>query len=488
VSGGDRIESNVLSMVSRLKTPDAAAPLSHQVEHRLAAGIAIGLLQQGQRLPSETIVARIFGVSPVTLRQALDRLRARGLVRTRTGRHGGTVFTPDPHQLDTMAREELTAMSLAYIADLGGQVATVLAACARRAAATCDEHEIEALGEAARATLAVDPLGVRRAHMLLAVKLASTSRSEGLMEMALPLAGELQALSWHGPQSAEFAEELSATCGELVAAIAAADVTRAQEITHRYAESLRSALVTARARLYAEAAATGDGGVPGMARRLEGLHRRLGAVREALDGLDPAEATGDSGPGVVDQLLRTAAEEDAELVRGAGIAFAPGLLRDQPLWLNWWDGEEPRELRFKAHTFNVAALRYYDYTRMPWFRQPLALGRLCAYGPYLDQGGIDRVTVTVGIPVSGTVFRGSVIGADLRMDGLEAALFSGREAVDPRAGAALVNAEGRVIVSSLPGGVPGTRLPGGEGFTREPLRGADPGVEALGWSVWRTAD
>lgn len=480
----DRIGTNVLSVVSRLKSPDPTAPLSSQVEHRLATGIAIGLLQHGQRLQSETIVARVFGVSPVTLRQALDRLRARDLVRTRPGRHGGTVFTPHQAELDTMAHEELAAMSLGDIADLCDQVATVLAACAWRAASTCDDLDIDGLREAARATRATDPMEVRRGHMLFGVTIASLARSEGLMDMALPLAGELQALSWHGPRDAEISEEVAVTCDELVGAIATADPTRAQDLAHRYVTSLRDVLMTARARLFASSGPDApDGGARGLARRLDGLHRRMAAVVAALDGRDPETGTGESGVTVVDELLRRVVEEDPDLVRGAGIAFAPGLLRDKPLWLNWWDSEEPRQLAFKEHTFNATALRYYDYARMPWFRQPLDQGTFTAYGPYLDQGGIDRVTVTVGLPVLQSAFTGSVVGADLRMKGIEDAVFAGRHAADARRGAALLNADGRVVVSSLPRCFPGMRLGRDEDFTAEPLEADSPAVRALGWEL-----
>lgn len=328
-------------------------------------------------------------------------------------------------------------------------------------------------------------MALRRAHMLFAVKLASISRSEGLIDMVLPLAGELQALAWQQAWPKGTAADVAGVCVDLVAALASADGPRAQDAADRYVVAHRSALMSARARLYVtEATQDRAGGPEHLVRRLEDLHRRMHAVGAALGGVDPAEVMGGSGLGEVDRLLRATAEEDPELVRGAGIAFAPGLLRDQPLWLNWWDSEESRELRFKAHTFNVAALRYYDYARRPWFRQPLELGRFSAYGPYLDEGGIDRVTVTVGLPVPGLAYQGSVIGADLRMGGLESAVFSGRTAVDPRGESVLLNAHGRVVVSSLPEYLPGERVEPQGRFTRHPFDSSDPDVDALGWAVW----
>ena len=53
------------------------------VVRRLADGIALGLLSPNEQLPSETELADTFGVSPVTVREALTILREQGLVVTR---------------------------------------------------------------------------------------------------------------------------------------------------------------------------------------------------------------------------------------------------------------------------------------------------------------------------------------------------------------------------------------------------------------------
>ena len=60
------------------------------VVRRLADGIALGLLSPNEQLPSETELADTFGVSPVTVREALTILREQGLVVTRRGRGGGS--------------------------------------------------------------------------------------------------------------------------------------------------------------------------------------------------------------------------------------------------------------------------------------------------------------------------------------------------------------------------------------------------------------
>ena len=63
---------------------------------RLAQSIRLGVLADGTRLPPERELADTFGVSRVTLREAIRALRDAGLVESRRGRGGGTfVVAPD---------------------------------------------------------------------------------------------------------------------------------------------------------------------------------------------------------------------------------------------------------------------------------------------------------------------------------------------------------------------------------------------------------
>lgn len=66
---------------------------------RLAQSIRLGVLVEGDRLPPERELADTFGVSRVTLREAIKALRDIGLVESRRGRGGGTfVATPRPER------------------------------------------------------------------------------------------------------------------------------------------------------------------------------------------------------------------------------------------------------------------------------------------------------------------------------------------------------------------------------------------------------
>jgi GntR family transcriptional regulator, transcriptional repressor for pyruvate dehydrogenase complex len=89
-------EGNVESLWA--KTVFAPVPVRNAFEvtvERLAQSIRLGVLVDGQQLPPERELADTFGVSRVTLREAIKALRAAGLVESRRGRGGGTfVLSP----------------------------------------------------------------------------------------------------------------------------------------------------------------------------------------------------------------------------------------------------------------------------------------------------------------------------------------------------------------------------------------------------------
>lgn len=62
---------------------------SEYIERKIAESILAGKLKAGDRLPTEKEMARQFGVSLVTLREALRALEIFGLIEKRKGRGGG---------------------------------------------------------------------------------------------------------------------------------------------------------------------------------------------------------------------------------------------------------------------------------------------------------------------------------------------------------------------------------------------------------------
>jgi GntR family transcriptional regulator len=71
------------------------APAHVQIERWLVRAIGRGELDVGSKLPREQDLAAAIGVSRMTLRQALGRLEARGVITRTPGRSGGT-FVSEP--------------------------------------------------------------------------------------------------------------------------------------------------------------------------------------------------------------------------------------------------------------------------------------------------------------------------------------------------------------------------------------------------------
>jgi DNA-binding FadR family transcriptional regulator len=63
------------------------------VAEQLRTLVVEGALQPGSRLPNEAVLAREFGVSRATLREALRSLAAQNLIRTAKGAGGGSYVT-----------------------------------------------------------------------------------------------------------------------------------------------------------------------------------------------------------------------------------------------------------------------------------------------------------------------------------------------------------------------------------------------------------
>lgn len=97
---------------------DLPIPLYHQAKFALRDAIESGEWESGQQLPNEDKLAESFGVSKVTVRQALQELASLGYVRREQGR--GTFvsrpkFDQGPRELtsfsEEMQRHNLTASS-----------------------------------------------------------------------------------------------------------------------------------------------------------------------------------------------------------------------------------------------------------------------------------------------------------------------------------------------------------------------------------------
>jgi hypothetical protein len=150
---------------------------------------------------------------------------------------------------------------------------------------------------------------------------------------------------------------------------------------------------------------------------------------------------------------------------GTGVIAAPGVLADQPRWLEWWRRPptgDPLPLTVDLDTGNVGS---YDYPLAPWFDVPCRTGRRVVVGPYVDYAGTDEYILTFAVPVISNAGFFGVAAADIRTGDLERALLPTLNSEGPAT--ALVNATGRVLASNSPAMIVGSMVPPGRDDRQE---------------------
>jgi GntR family transcriptional repressor for pyruvate dehydrogenase complex len=80
------LASQTVSHIRRLSAVDT-------VRARIMLALELGLLQPGEKLPTDVAIASTLGVSGITARRAIESLAEEGVVVRRRGRTGGTFVT-----------------------------------------------------------------------------------------------------------------------------------------------------------------------------------------------------------------------------------------------------------------------------------------------------------------------------------------------------------------------------------------------------------
>ena len=165
---------------------------------RLAQSIRLGVLTDGDRLPPERELADTFGVSRVTLREAIKALREAGLVDSRRGRGGGT-FVVSP-KLQRPQRAEQTGWELGRqledALDLRRVVEPGAAAMAASRPLTAADRSTlsRCLDEAAHCTAQGRRLADSRFHLAIAAASRSASVTAVVADVQLRLDELLRAI------------------------------------------------------------------------------------------------------------------------------------------------------------------------------------------------------------------------------------------------------------------------------------------------------
>jgi len=188
--------------VTSLRARSVFAPIeggrAETVARRLIQAIQLGLLLDGERLPAESQLAAQFGVSPVTLREALAVLRSMGLVQTRRGRGGGSFIRAAAEPQRAHLERLLRLMPPHELRDIADHRAAVAGMAARLAAERALGPDMAALREhvarlrEAPATIS----GRRRADARIHIEIAAAAQSPRLTRHEMDLWSEIGDLVW----------------------------------------------------------------------------------------------------------------------------------------------------------------------------------------------------------------------------------------------------------------------------------------------------
>ncbi len=160
---------------------------------RLAQGIRLGVLTDGEQLPPERALAEMLAVSRVTLREAIGALREAGLVESRRGRGGGT-FVVSPGR--SAGRTGTALPSLDDTLDLRRVVepGTAALAASRPISEANRETLRRCLDEAGTAGLDQRRLADSRLHLAIAAVGGSSSVTALVADVQLRLDPLLRAI------------------------------------------------------------------------------------------------------------------------------------------------------------------------------------------------------------------------------------------------------------------------------------------------------
>jgi GntR family transcriptional regulator, transcriptional repressor for pyruvate dehydrogenase complex len=171
-----------------------------QVSYQIETAIMMGILTEGDRLPTESALASELGISPITLRQSLAALRTKGLIETSRGRSGGSVIRRQIELTDTELRRKLRETSTESLRDLGDLRAAIASMSARLAADRADHQNVGHLEDLAkRHRDTTDERSRRRVDSRFHVAVSVAAQSSRLTSAALQLEAELMTLWWGIP-------------------------------------------------------------------------------------------------------------------------------------------------------------------------------------------------------------------------------------------------------------------------------------------------
>jgi GntR family transcriptional repressor for pyruvate dehydrogenase complex len=223
------------------------------VAARLVDAITLGLLADEEQLPSEADLAAQFGVSTVTVREALVAVRQQGLVETRRGRSGGSFVRAPANPPPDEWRSRLREVSLSDLRDVGDHYLAIAGAAAKLAAERSSPEDVARLRLATDDLRTAHGIDFTRAERQFHLEVAAAAQSPRLTHEELHLQSERGGLLWL-PLGAHPHEEHAA----ITAAIASADGELARKLTEEHILGALDRLADVHLDLLAPYSADGD--------------------------------------------------------------------------------------------------------------------------------------------------------------------------------------------------------------------------------------
>jgi len=210
------------------------ASRAEQVAQRLGDAIRLGLILDGERLPSEVQLSEQLGIATVTLREALAVLREQGLIVTRRGRSGGTFVRSPEVDLPDLPPSRLLDFSTHDIRELGDHRAAISGMAAQLAAQRALPDEIANLHrQVERLRAATTASHRRRADTQFTIEVAAAAQSTRLAREELALRAEVGDLLWLERTDEDHAASVRSRA-DLVNAIGRSDARRSRELAEQH--------------------------------------------------------------------------------------------------------------------------------------------------------------------------------------------------------------------------------------------------------------